>query len=1244
MEIITRFSHTNPLFITVFFIVFTVLGVTAQTNAPSIRTGVTFQWSDNQTQPSHPATIKSITVNGKVYKLFVVPNNYELTREGPTPSSNNIWKNGVRQINNSSSNRPLWNSKALLAFQDKNLNHYFESNPNGADLCDDFEEVAINTTAQQQTLTYNPAIPSNKGGIVAITERNANNCFHIEVFGTPAGGGPDQSLGQTFVNEDSTRWGFGGTGSSGNMGTPGAVSPPNPDSDYWLSDRVLEGYNTIGVALFYLKDIAPIGSLIKKVRITAATKDHGDGKFFILQSYATNDNEKTIWNNNCPNGTNNPVFNGSVAANDPVPANATFSVTGGGTSNGTLNFNSNGTYTYTPNPGFTGVDTFNYEVCFDNAGNNICDDATVTIRVIKDSDCDGINDEDDLDDDNDGILDTDEQEIINCGRLPSPKFKKNNGPHPHSSGANVSNPQAGDVFRFDDVYSGVDALVTVVALHGAQINDLDIDNEGENDFLQPQITYSHRHGYAEFKVDFVLSSNNSIPAPKNNFVLTAVDNDEDEFVAFKDGYSTGIVLDSPSNNQPYYGPATVGGFSQGVVSDGSFEDGIDKGAPQFQATAVYSLTNSVSFRFGSIGPTTSYHSMAFIPCLPRDEWDTPPTLYADLDTDGDGIPNRLDLDSDSDGCYDALEADGGIDPTQLEDDGSITGGVDSNGVPLLVSGGQADVSSQNSSVNACPGDVTGLVYNDENGDGTQNGTETGFTSPVTVFADLNGNGVLNSGEPSATTASDGTYTIEGIREGAVDIIVDASTLPTGATLTEGTEPTEVTVVANSTVSAGKDGYSTVGTVTGIIYNDENGDGTQNGSETGFTTPVFVFADTNGNGTFDLNEPNTTTASDGSYTIEAIPAGTVNIVVDTTTLPSGASLTEGTEPTEVTVPPSGTVSAGKDGYTTAGIVTGKVYNDQNADGNQNGSETGFSPAVTVFADLNSNGILDSGEPYATTASDGTYTVEGVPTGSINIVVDTTTLPSGATLTEGTEPTNVTVPPSGTVSAGVDGYTTNGTVIGVVYHDENGDGTQNASEIGFTPAVTVFADLNGNGVLNAGEPNTTTANDGTYSIQGVPAGAVDIVVDTTTVPAGFVLSEGTEPTNVTVVAGDTVNAGKDGYKNLLIAVNDNYSATYIEGINGIVFSGILDNDSINGVSPIDPADVIISSTPTGPLSINSSNGDVIVAVGTLPGVYTINYTICQTDYVTNCKTATVTVTVGNRSLLISNPHIYQKVKDN
>ena len=52
--------------------------------------------------------------------------------------------------------------------------------------------------------------------------------------------------------------------------------------------------------------------------------------------------------------------------------------------NGSVSLNSNGTYTYIPNPGFIGEDTFEYTICDD--GNPVtCDTATVYIEVLPES-------------------------------------------------------------------------------------------------------------------------------------------------------------------------------------------------------------------------------------------------------------------------------------------------------------------------------------------------------------------------------------------------------------------------------------------------------------------------------------------------------------------------------------------------------------------------------------------------------------------------------------------------------------------------------------------------------------------------------------------------------------------------------------------------------------------------------------------------------------------------------------------
>ena len=152
----------------------------AQTNSASIQSGVTFQWADNQTAANQPATIQSITVNGNVYFNFGVPSSYELTQLGPSGhNTNNIRLNGTFAETTSAS--ATWNTSALQAFRSLNLNYYFEANGNGDNICDNFAAEET-TDSQRQTLTYAEGIVASSSGIIAVTERNANNCYHVELF------------------------------------------------------------------------------------------------------------------------------------------------------------------------------------------------------------------------------------------------------------------------------------------------------------------------------------------------------------------------------------------------------------------------------------------------------------------------------------------------------------------------------------------------------------------------------------------------------------------------------------------------------------------------------------------------------------------------------------------------------------------------------------------------------------------------------------------------------------------------------------------------------------------------------------------------------------------------------------------------------------------------------------------------------------------------------------------------------
>lgn len=340
-----------------FIMVFVCAKGISQTQKPSVQTGVTFQWSDTQAGNNDPATIFSITIDGAIYGSFGAPSSYALKRVGPVGHhKNDILENGAT-INNNSSNAN-WDTDALAAFQDQNLNHYFEANVNGRNICSDFSDVAT-TDAQIQSLYYDQGIPSNEGGVLAITERNANNCYYISVYGIPNGGGAEQFLGDTFVREN-----------AGSQNGP-LFNAPAAGVDYWNAGRVVENGGTLGVALFLLDDLAPVGSLITRVDLMATTVDHGDGKVFILQRYAMPRSESECVG---------IEFNGTVADSTTIPMSSTFSLVTGPTPAGLgFTFNPDGSYTYTPTPGYIGDVVFEYQVCLPAPNTSVCDTSTVTI-------------------------------------------------------------------------------------------------------------------------------------------------------------------------------------------------------------------------------------------------------------------------------------------------------------------------------------------------------------------------------------------------------------------------------------------------------------------------------------------------------------------------------------------------------------------------------------------------------------------------------------------------------------------------------------------------------------------------------------------------------------------------------------------------------------------------------------------------------------------------------------------------
>jgi hypothetical protein len=117
-------------------------------------------------------------------------------------------------------------------------------------------------------------------------------------------------------------------------------------------------------------------------------------------------------------------------------------------------------------------------------------------------------------------------------------------------------------------------------------------------------------------------------------------------------------------------------------------------------------------------------------------------FVSDIDTDGDGIPNRLDLDSDNDGINDVIEANG----TDANNDGRADGTPDSLGRPVPAGltpadsdgDGTADTRDRDSDNDSIPDVIEGgNAAADTNRDGV-------ITTADTNGGDSDGDGIANS--------------------------------------------------------------------------------------------------------------------------------------------------------------------------------------------------------------------------------------------------------------------------------------------------------------------------------------------------------------------------------------------------------------------------------------------------------------------------------------------------------------------
>ncbi len=497
-----------------------------------------------------------------------------------------------------------------------------------------------------------------------------------------------------------------------------------------------------------------------------------------------------------------------------------------------------------------------------------------------------------------------------------------------------------------------------------------------------------------------------------------------------------------------------------------------------------------------------------------------------------------------------------------------------------------------------------IVAADDNFSATPLNGATGGTTP-TVFT----NDTLN-GAPFAPAAVTPTITNPGGLTGvainpdgtlSVPAGTPAGTYPVTYQICEVLNPTNcdtavVTVVINPPA---------------IVANDDNFSATPVNGLTGGATPTVYTNDTlNGVAFAPAAVTPTITNAGGLTGVTINPDGTLSVPAATPagTYPVTYQICEVVNPTNCDT-------------AIATVVVNPptiVANDDNFSGSPvNGLTGGDTPTVYTNDTLN-------GAPFAPAAVTPTITNAGGLTGVTINASGTLTVPPGTPA--GTYPVTYQIcevlNPANCDTAVASVLVSAATISAV---DDNFTATPiNGLAGGSTTTVYVNDTLNGVAFAPAAVTPTITANGG---LAGVTIDANGLLL----VPAGstagtyvvtYQICEVANPTNC-----DTANATILVNPPAIVANDDDFSATPVNGLTGATTATVYTNDTLNGVA-FAPATVTPSITNAGGLTGVAINpdGTLTVPAGTPAGSYSVAYQICEVANPANCDTAIATVVVN------------------
>ena len=392
--------------------------------------------------------------------------------------------------------------------------------------------------------------------------------------------------------------------------------------------------------------------------------------------------------------------------------------------------------------------------------------------------------------------------------------------------------------------------------------------------------------------------------------------------------------------------------------------------------------------------------------------------------------------------------------------------------------------------------LSGKVWHDADGNGVQDTDEAFLAGVLVELLDRNGTPVMGgNGAIQATTGTTGAYAFAGLAPGAYTV---RFTAPSGYVMEgSGTTTWSAAVRTPGSDNVAKAGVYQPGTLSGVAWQDSDGDGVRDTGESVLAGVLVESRDGNG------DPVQTTTSVTGAYSFAGLTPGAyaVRFTAPAGFALEGANMTGGTS---IRIASGQTTVADLPAYsaTQAASVSGSVWSDTDGNGLKGSGETFLAGVVVELRDAYGNPVLDgNGDPIqATTGAGGAYAFADLAHGTYTVRF---TSPTGYVMQESRDAIlsrSVRAPgPNTVVDAGA--YLP-GPLRGVVWLDLgtlNGD--RDSGEAGLTGVtVSLYGETGGTVLDLDGDPvqSVTTGADGTFSLADLQDGTYTVQL---TGPAGY-----------------------------------------------------------------------------------------------------------------------------------------------